>query len=67
MTVTPRLVMFTLVGTLAYLGLAALAGAGLPPSFSHPALIALAITTFVLSGVALFSGARTSRLIPRLY
>jgi hypothetical protein len=56
MTVTPRMAAFTLVGTLAYFGLAILGWGGLAAFFSHPALIALAILTFVMSGVALFSG-----------
>jgi protein-S-isoprenylcysteine O-methyltransferase Ste14 len=47
---------FTSGGTLAYLGLAVLGWGGLAAFFSHPALIALAILTFVISGVALFSG-----------
>lgn len=46
---------FTVIGTLAYLGLAILGWGGLAAFFSHPALIALAITTVLLSGVALFS------------
>jgi protein-S-isoprenylcysteine O-methyltransferase Ste14 len=46
---------FTVIGTLAYLGLAVLGWGGLAAFFSHPALIALAITTVGLSGVALFS------------
>jgi protein-S-isoprenylcysteine O-methyltransferase Ste14 len=54
------MVIFTLVGTLAYLGLAVLGWGGPTAFFSHPALIALAITTFVLSGVALFSGGNLS-------
>lgn len=60
MAVTPRMVPFTLVGTLAYLGLAILGWGGLAAFFSHPALIALAILTFVMSGVALFSGGNLS-------
>jgi protein-S-isoprenylcysteine O-methyltransferase Ste14 len=54
MTVIPR-VALTLIGTLAYLGLAVLGWGGLAAFFSHPALIALAVTTVLLSGVALFS------------
>jgi protein-S-isoprenylcysteine O-methyltransferase Ste14 len=46
---------FTLVGTVAYLGLAVIGWGGLGPFFSHPALIALTIITFALSGVALFT------------
>jgi protein-S-isoprenylcysteine O-methyltransferase Ste14 len=59
-TVTPRMAIVSLVGTLAYLSLAVLGWGGPTAFFSHPALIALAITTFVLSGVALFSGGNLS-------
>jgi hypothetical protein len=45
----------TIIATLAYLGLAILAWGGFAAFFSHPALIALAITLLVLSGVAAFS------------
>ena len=38
----PKLVLFTIVGTLAYLGLAVLGLGGFAAFFSHPALIALA-------------------------
>jgi protein-S-isoprenylcysteine O-methyltransferase Ste14 len=55
MTLTPRLAFFTVVATVAYLGLAILGWGGFAAFFSHPALIALAITLFVLSGAALFS------------
>jgi protein-S-isoprenylcysteine O-methyltransferase Ste14 len=60
MTVTPRMATFTLLGTLAYLGLAVLGWGGVTAFFSHPALIALAVTTFLLSGLALFSGGNLS-------
>ena len=56
MTLTPRLALFTLVVTLAYLGLAILGWGGFAAFFSHPPLIALTIVFFVLVGVALFSG-----------
>ena len=46
--------------TLAYLGLAILGWGGFAAFFSHPALIALAVATFGLSGVALFSGGNLS-------
>jgi hypothetical protein len=49
------MVMFTLVGTLAYLGLPVLGWGGFAAFFSHPALIALTVTTILLSGVALRS------------
>jgi hypothetical protein len=54
MTVISR-VALTLIGTLACLGLAVLGWGGLAAFFSHPALIALAVTTMLLSVVALFS------------
>src|SRR5215467_3892903 len=52
---TPRLAFITVVGTLAYLGLAILGWGSFAAFFSHPALIALAIVLFVMTGVALFS------------
>jgi protein-S-isoprenylcysteine O-methyltransferase Ste14 len=49
-----------LVVTLAYLGLAVLGWGGFAAFFSHPALVALAIALFLMSGVALFSGGNLS-------
>jgi protein-S-isoprenylcysteine O-methyltransferase Ste14 len=60
MTLTPRLALFTVVVTLAYLGLAILGWGGFAAFFSHPPLIALTIVFFVLVGVALFSGGNLS-------
>jgi protein-S-isoprenylcysteine O-methyltransferase Ste14 len=60
MTVTPTLAIVTIGGTLAYLGLAILGWGGFVAFFSHPARVALAITVFVLAGVALFSGGNLS-------
>ena len=60
MTPTPKLIAFTIVGSLAYLGLAILGRGGFAAFFSHAALIALAVVLFVLSGVALFSGGNLS-------
>jgi protein-S-isoprenylcysteine O-methyltransferase Ste14 len=60
MTLTPRLALFTVVITLAYLGLAILGWGGFEAFFSHPALIALTIVFCVLVGVALFSGGNLS-------
>jgi protein-S-isoprenylcysteine O-methyltransferase Ste14 len=54
MTQAPRLAL-TLIGTLAYLGLAILGSGGFALFFSHPALIALTVVLFVMSAVALFS------------
>jgi protein-S-isoprenylcysteine O-methyltransferase Ste14 len=52
---TPGLAFANITATLAYLGLAVLGWGGFRTFFSHPALIALAIALFVLSGAALFS------------
>ena len=60
MTATPRLAFITLVATLAYLGLAILGFGGFAAFFSHPALTALAIATFVMSGISVFSGGNLS-------
>jgi protein-S-isoprenylcysteine O-methyltransferase Ste14 len=60
MTLTPRLALFTVVVTLAYLGLAILGWGGFAAFFSHPPLIALTIVFFVLVGVSLFSGGNLS-------
>ena len=51
---------FTVAGTLAYLGLAVIGWGGPTAFFSHPALIALTVITFLLIGVALFSGGNLS-------
>src|SRR5271167_3460783 len=50
----------TVVGTAAYLGLAVLGWGGFAAFFSHPALIALTIVFFVVSGAALFAGGNLS-------
>ena len=52
---SPKLALFTIGATLAYLGLAILGLGGRAAFFSHPALIALAVVLFALSGVAVFS------------
>jgi protein-S-isoprenylcysteine O-methyltransferase Ste14 len=57
---TPSIVFITLVATLVYLGLAVLGWGGFAAFFSHPALTALAIATFVMSGISLFSGGSIS-------
>ena len=59
-TATPRLAFITLIATLAYLGLAILGFGGFAAFFSHPALTALAIATFVMSGISVFSGGNLS-------
>jgi protein-S-isoprenylcysteine O-methyltransferase Ste14 len=56
----PVLAFITIAATLAYIGLAVLGWGGFAAFFSHPALIALAITLLVLSGVATLSGGTLS-------
>lgn len=60
MTPTPRLAFATILGTLAYLGLAVLGWGGIAAFFSHPARIALMIVTIALSSAALFSSGNLS-------
>ena len=60
MMTTPRLMLITIIATLAYLGLAILGWGGFAAFFSRPALIVLAIITFMLSGIAIFSGGNLS-------
>lgn len=52
--------MLIVIGTVAYLGIAVLGWGGFAAFFSHPALIALAIVFFALSGAALFAGGNLS-------
>jgi protein-S-isoprenylcysteine O-methyltransferase Ste14 len=56
----PKLVVFAILGTLAYLGLAILGLGGFAAFFSHPPLIALTVVLFVLSAVALFTAGNLS-------
>ena len=60
MTSISRFALITVVGTLAYLGLAILGWGGFAAFFSHPALVALVTVYFVLFGIALFSGSNLS-------
>ena len=60
MAPTPGLVLLTILGTLAYLGLAVLGWGGFADFFAHPARVALAITVILLAGAALFSGGNLS-------
>jgi protein-S-isoprenylcysteine O-methyltransferase Ste14 len=60
MTPTPALAALSIVGTLAYLGLAILGAGGLAAFFSHPSRMALTVVLFALSGAALFSGGNLS-------
>ena len=57
----PARLAFIITGaTLAYLGLAILGRGGFSAFFSHPALVALTIVTFILAGISLFSGGNLS-------
>jgi len=56
----PRLILFNLVATLAYLGLAILGWGGFAAFFANPARIALTIVLFALSGAALFTSGNLS-------
>ena len=49
-----------MAATAAYFGLAVLGWGGPAAFFSHPALIALAVATFVMAGAALFAGGNIS-------
>ena len=60
MTVTPKLAFLAVAGTVAYLGLAVLGWGGFAAFFADPARIALALATFALTGMALFSGGNLS-------
>ena len=60
MAPTPRLALFSIVASLAYLGLAILGRGGFSAFFSHAALSALAIVLLVLTAVTLFSGGNLS-------
>jgi protein-S-isoprenylcysteine O-methyltransferase Ste14 len=54
-TPSPRLALFTVAATLAYLGLAIHGWGGFAAFFSHPALIALSVVLILMTGVALFT------------
>lgn len=60
MKVTPRLALSSVIGTLAYLGLAVLGWGGFGAFFSHPALIAIAIILLALAGASLFTAGNIS-------
>jgi protein-S-isoprenylcysteine O-methyltransferase Ste14 len=57
---TGRRLALIVVGTAVQLGLAVLGWGGFAAFFSHPALIALAVTLFALAGAALFAGGNLS-------
>jgi protein-S-isoprenylcysteine O-methyltransferase Ste14 len=61
MPLNPRLMIFAVAGTVAYLALAVVGWGGLAPFLAHPALVALAVATFAMSGAALFTRGNLSR------
>jgi len=57
---TPTRAFYTVIGSLAYLGLAVLGWHGISAFFSHPPLVALTVVLLALSGVSLFSSGNLS-------
>jgi len=55
-----RLILIVGVSTLAYLGLAVLGWGGFGAFFSHPPLTAVAVMTFAMTGVSLFTAGNLS-------
>jgi hypothetical protein len=53
-------VVFIVVASVAYLGLAVLGWGGLGAFLSHPPLVALTVVLFILAGVSLFAGGNLS-------
>jgi len=60
MTPRPKLIVLTILGTLACLGLAILGRGGFAAFFSHPAMIAHSVVYFLLSALAPFSAGNLS-------
>jgi protein-S-isoprenylcysteine O-methyltransferase Ste14 len=59
-TPSPKLLIVSLLGTAAYLGLAILGWGGFAAFFAHPARVALTVATFALAGAALFTSGNLS-------
>ena len=60
MQTTPRVAVLAVAGTVAYLGLAILGWGGVGAFFAHPALVAVAIATLVMTVVGLLTRANLS-------
>jgi protein-S-isoprenylcysteine O-methyltransferase Ste14 len=60
MTMSPKLLIVSLLGTAGYLGLAILGWGGFAAFFAHPARIALTVATFALAVAALFTSGNLS-------
>lgn len=57
---TAGMAFFTILGSLAYLGIAVLGWGGVGPYFAHPARVALAVVLMALAVAAIFSGGNVS-------
>lgn len=57
---TAGMAFFTVLGSLAYLGIAVLGWGGVGPFFAHPARVALAVVLMALAVAAVFSGGNVS-------
>lgn len=57
---SPRMVLFAVLGTVVYLGLAVLGWGGFGAFFAHPARTALVVITVALTVASLFSGGNLS-------
>lgn len=55
MKISPRLAVFTVLGTLLYLGLAIIGRGGFAAFFAHPALWVLVLATLAMTGATFFS------------
>jgi protein-S-isoprenylcysteine O-methyltransferase Ste14 len=60
MSITPKLAAFTIVSSIAYLGLAILGWGSFTAFFSQPALIALTVVFFALVGASMFTSGNLS-------
>lgn len=60
-TISPKMAILTVAGTVAYLGIAVLGSGGLAAFFSHPPLVVVAVATLVLAGLGLFTQGNLSR------
>lgn len=56
----PKLILTSIVGTLAYIGLAIWGWGGFADFFAHPARIALTVVLFAMAGAALFTSGNLS-------
>ena len=55
MQITPKVAILAVAGTVAYVGLAILGWGGVAAFVAHPALVAVAVATVVMSVVSMFT------------